>query len=87
MLLIVRKPVAAAWATLLNGFNILPVVFDSSIRKVPASGQANVGIGPLALPSPSRHIYKSLTIAVAFRGFAAFEGSLQHPIKVDGTSV
>ena len=31
------------------------------------------------LPSPSRHIYNSLTIAVAFRRFAAFEGILATP--------
>jgi hypothetical protein len=38
-----------------------------------------------ALPSPSRHIYKSLTIAVAFRRLSAFDRVWQHPIKVDGT--
>jgi hypothetical protein len=37
------------------------------------------------LPSPSRHIYKSLTIAVAFRGSSAFDRVWQHLIKVDGT--
>jgi hypothetical protein len=36
-------------------------------------------------PSPSRHIYKSLTMAVAFLGTGAFDGVRQHPIKVDGT--
>jgi hypothetical protein len=41
-----------------------------------------VGIG---LPSPSRHIYNPLTIAVAFRGSGAFDRVWQHPIKVDGT--
>jgi hypothetical protein len=39
------------------------------------------------LPSPSRHIYKSLTIAVAFRRLGAFDRVWQHPIKVDGTFV
>jgi hypothetical protein len=38
-----------------------------------------------ALPSPSRHIYKSLTIAVAFHDLVAFDRAWQHPIKVDGT--
>jgi hypothetical protein len=37
------------------------------------------------LPSPSRHIYKSLTIAVAFSRLSAFDRVWQHPIKVDGT--
>jgi hypothetical protein len=39
------------------------------------------------LPSPSRHIYKSLTIAVAFRGLSAFDRVRQGSIKVDGTFV
>jgi hypothetical protein len=50
------------------------------------SVKSRCSIGEDGLPSPSRHIYKSLTIAVAFRRFTAFEGILQHPIKVDGTS-
>jgi hypothetical protein len=37
------------------------------------------------LPSPSRHIYNPLTIAVAFRRVGAFDRLWQHPIKVDGT--
>ena len=37
------------------------------------------------LPSPSRHIYNPLTIAVAFRRLGAFDRLRQHPIKVDGT--
>jgi hypothetical protein len=37
------------------------------------------------LASPSRHIYKSLTIAVAFRRLLAFDRVRQHLIKVDGT--
>ena len=37
------------------------------------------------LPSPSRHIYNPLTIAVAFRGLGAFDRVRQGPIKVDGT--
>jgi hypothetical protein len=37
------------------------------------------------LPSPSCHIYNSLTMLVAFRRFGAFERVRQHPIKVDGT--
>jgi hypothetical protein len=41
--------------------------------------------GRARLPSPSRHIYKSLTIAVAFHGSAAFDRVWQHSIKVDGT--
>jgi hypothetical protein len=36
-------------------------------------------------PSPWRHIYKSLTIAMAFRRLAAFDAVAQHLIKVDGT--
>jgi hypothetical protein len=38
-----------------------------------------------ALPSPSRHIYKPLTIAVAFHGLSAFDRVWQGSIKVDGT--
>jgi hypothetical protein len=37
------------------------------------------------LASPSRHIYKPLTIAVAFRRLGAFDRLWQHLIKVDGT--
>jgi hypothetical protein len=37
------------------------------------------------LPSPSRHIYNPLTIAVAFHRWLAFDRVWQHPIKVDGT--
>jgi hypothetical protein len=37
------------------------------------------------LPSPSRHIYKPLTIAVAFHGLSAFDRVWQGSIKVDGT--
>jgi hypothetical protein len=37
------------------------------------------------LPSPSRHIYKPLTIAVAFHGLSAFDRVRQGSIKVDGT--
>jgi hypothetical protein len=37
------------------------------------------------LPSPSRHIYNPLTIAVAFRRLSAFDRVRQRPIKVDGT--
>jgi hypothetical protein len=37
------------------------------------------------LPSPSRHIYKPLTIAVAFHGLSAFDMLRQGSIKVDGT--
>jgi hypothetical protein len=36
-------------------------------------------------PSPWRHIYKSLTIAIAFPHLAAFDAVRQHLIKVDGT--
>jgi hypothetical protein len=39
----------------------------------------------LRLPSPSRHIYNSLTIAGAFRRLPAFDRPRQYPIKVDGT--
>jgi hypothetical protein len=53
--------------------------WEISVESGPGSGEGT-------LLSPSRHIYKSLTIAVAFRRFPAFEGILQHPIKVDGTS-
>jgi hypothetical protein len=41
--------------------------------------------GRTRLPSPSRHNYKSLTIAVAFRRLLAFDRIWQHRIKVDGT--
>jgi hypothetical protein len=41
--------------------------------------------GTIGLPSPSRHIYNPLTIAVAFRRSSAFDRGWQHPIKVDGT--
>jgi hypothetical protein len=41
--------------------------------------------GASRLPSPSRHIYKALTITVAFRRLLAFDRLWQHPIKVDGT--
>jgi hypothetical protein len=37
------------------------------------------------LLSPSRHIYKPLTITVAFGCLLAFDRVWQHPIKVDGT--
>jgi hypothetical protein len=37
------------------------------------------------LPSPSRHIYKSLTIAVAFRRLSAFDRVWKDHVKVDGT--
>jgi hypothetical protein len=37
------------------------------------------------LPSTSRHIYKSLTITVAFCGLSAFDRVWQDLIKVDGT--
>jgi hypothetical protein len=37
------------------------------------------------LPSPWRHIYNPLTIAVAFRHSGAFDRLWQQPIKVDGT--
>jgi hypothetical protein len=37
------------------------------------------------LPSPSRHIYNSLTIVVAFRRLGAFDRLWQYPVKVDGT--
>jgi hypothetical protein len=37
------------------------------------------------LPSPSRHIYKPLTIAGAFHGLSAFDKVRQGSIKVDGT--
>jgi hypothetical protein len=40
---------------------------------------------PQPPPSPSRHIYKPLTIPVAFRGLPAFDPIRQHLIKVDGT--
>jgi hypothetical protein len=37
------------------------------------------------LLSPSRHIYKPLTITVAFWGLSAFDRVWQDLIKVDGT--
>jgi hypothetical protein len=39
----------------------------------------------MSAPSPSRHNYKSLTIAIAFHRSLAFDRVWQHPIKVDGT--
>jgi hypothetical protein len=39
------------------------------------------------LSSPSRHIYKSLTIVIAFRHLFAFDRIRQRSIKVDGTFV
>jgi hypothetical protein len=42
-------------------------------------------LGRSRMPSPSRHIYKPLTIAVAFSGLLAFDRVWQPPIKVDGT--
>jgi hypothetical protein len=39
----------------------------------------------IGLPSPSRHIYNPLTIAVAFRRSSAFGRVWQPLIKVDGT--
>jgi hypothetical protein len=50
----------------------------------PKIGHAACAAGLL---SPSRHIYKSLTIAVAFGHLGAFDRVWQHPIKVDGTFV
>jgi hypothetical protein len=51
-----------------------------------ASGTPEPGdFGDRRLPSPSRHIYNALTIAVAFQRLSAFDGVWQHPIKVDGT--
>jgi hypothetical protein len=47
--------------------------------------KAGRDLAHLRLPSPSRHIYKPLTIAVAFRRSAAFERVWQGSIKVDGT--
>jgi len=41
--------------------------------------------GHVRLPSPSRHIYNGLTIAVAFRRLSTFDGGWQLAIKVDGT--
>ena len=41
--------------------------------------------GVRRVPSPWRHIYKSLTIAIAFRRLTAFDAVAQHLIKVDGT--
>jgi hypothetical protein len=40
---------------------------------------------PDRLPSPSRHIYNGLTMAVAFRRSVAFDRLWQDLIKVDGT--
>jgi hypothetical protein len=44
-----------------------------------------VEFGVRDLVSPSRHIYKPLTIAVAFPGLSAFDRVRQGSIKVDGT--
>jgi hypothetical protein len=49
------------------------------------SAQKKGHAGRTRLPSPSRHNYKSLTIAVAFRRLRAFDRIWQHRIKVDGT--
>jgi hypothetical protein len=48
-------------------------------------GQIQVIWAGAHLPSPSRHIYKPLTIAVAFHGLSAFDMLRQGSIKVDGT--
>ena len=56
--------------------------FSAPICRTPESGD----FGALQrLPSPSRHIYNPLTIAVAFGRWSAFDRVWQHPIKVDGT--
>jgi hypothetical protein len=55
-------------------------------RKYDADRSGNRQFRPASrLPSPSRHIYNPLTIAVAFRPLLAFDRVWQHPIKVDGT--
>jgi hypothetical protein len=41
--------------------------------------------GHVRLPSPWRHIYNGLTIAVAFRRLSAFDVGWQLTVKVDGT--
>jgi hypothetical protein len=51
-----------------------------NLPKKPAALPAQRG-----LPSPSRHIYNPLTIAVAFRRSVAFDWAWQDLIKVDGT--
>jgi hypothetical protein len=57
---------------------LLPIGFGSALNGAQSAARRG-------LPSPSRHIYKSLTIAVAFRRSTAFDRVWQHPIKVDGT--
>jgi hypothetical protein len=51
----------------------------------PAKRPNQVDFGLCHLPSPSRHIYEPLTIAVAFHGSSAFDRVWQGSIKVDGT--
>jgi hypothetical protein len=60
------------------------VVPDSAFL-VQKSGKSGTFAGASGLPSPSRHIYNPLTIAVAFRRLGAFDRPWQRPIKVDGT--
>jgi hypothetical protein len=57
---------------------VLPFGFSLA----PKTGHRGLSLG---LPSPSRHIYNSLTIAVAFRRLSAFDRVWQYPIKVDET--
>src|SRR6185312_15673223 len=58
------------------------VHLDEGLPKIPADN-----VPRCRLPSPSRHIYNSLTIIVAFRRLGAFDWARQRPIKVDGTFV
>jgi hypothetical protein len=57
----------------------------ASVLNGPGIGPVKGRPGRTGLPSPSRHIYNPLTIAVAFGRLLAFDRVWQHPIKVDGT--
>ena len=76
-----RQPVSASAARNGRSSASRAGVFRPDAPKAP-----NLVIwGGTRLPSPSRHIYKPLTIAVAFHGLSAFDRVRQGSIKVDGT--
>jgi hypothetical protein len=57
-------------------------------KLVPGAGLLLIPSGFTAVrvrPSPSRHIYNPLTIAIAFARLVAFDRVWQHLVKVDGT--
>jgi hypothetical protein len=71
-----------------DGANLAGSRLDGVKRPCGAGfGTAKEHLGRTPMPPPSRHIYKPLTITVAFHGLLAFDRAWQHPIKVDGTFV